>query len=289
MGKTWKKSVAAALLAGVAAAAVGAFQLVDGSPSPPVERPLGPVLNTGRPPADGFLVQMGSGYDPATQWLADYTMYADWLSTGYDPANVRFAGGRMVMSIEKRPIQKQPYAGAEFQRLGFYGYGRYEVVMRASGKAGVVSSFFTHTDDYYKDPHDEIDFEFLGKNRREVQLNYFTNNQAGGPFIIRLPFDASKKEHLYAFEWSREAIRWYIDGRLVQEVLAATARVPLPQTSQRVIANIWTGAGPALGWTGVPKFRSTSASYSCMSHVPIGRSGSQCSDTYKPPKRQVWR
>jgi len=242
------------------------------------------AVNNGRRPGEAFIVQPVDGYDPKTQWAADYTMYADWISTGYDPQNVRFFGGRIILNIEKRRIERQPYSGAEFQRAGFYGYGRYEVVMRPSNRTGVISSFFTHTDDYHGDPHDEIDFEFLGKNKREVQLNYFSGGVAGGPFNIVLPFEASKADHLYAFDWSPSALRWYIDGHLVKEVLAPEARVPLPRSTQRVIVNIWTAAGDAAKhWAGLPKFTAANASYACMSHVPLGKTGAQCSDKFKPP------
>jgi beta-glucanase (GH16 family) len=92
-------------------------------------------------------------------------------------------------------------------------------------------------------------------------------------------------DHLYAFEWAPDAIRWYVDGVKVREVSAKTAKVKIPTTSGRVIVNLWAGTGPSTGWTGEPDFRLTTASYRCISHVPIGKTGPQCSDTFKAPPK----
>ena len=235
--------------------------------------------NTGRAPDAGFVTDFRKGLDRNLHYRADYVMYAEWLQTGYKPANIRFDASGMTLNLEKKRIGRHPYTGAEFQQKGFFGYGRYEVVMRAPREPGVIASFFTHTGPGFDDPHHEIDFEFLGRNPRQVHVNYFSGDPVGS-LPIDLGFDASAAYHLYAFEWSPGSIRWFVDGRLVHTAVSEGAKIPVPTASSRVIANIWAPAGSALQWAGVPRFRKASAAYRCMSHVPLGEAGSQCSDIF---------
>jgi beta-glucanase (GH16 family) len=189
----------------------------------------------------------------------------------------------MTLLLEKTGA-RIPFFGAEFQRTGNYGYGRYEAVLTATDAHGAVSSFFTHTDGYFDDPHDEIDFEFMGRNPRMVDLNYFRDGDSDA-LDIPLWFDSSERDHLYAFEWSPDSIRWFIDREMVREVKAADTKVGIPRASGRVIANIWAGSGGAAEWAGQPRFTRASATYRCISHVPIGKAGPQCSDSFTPPPK----
>jgi beta-glucanase (GH16 family) len=198
--------------------------------------------------------------------------------------NVVFGPKGMSLFARRSDEEGEPYTVGEFQRRGFYGYGRYETVMRASDAPGVVSAFFTHTSDMFGDPHMEIDFEILGKKPRELHLNYFFDSD-NAPENVELWFDASKAEHLYAFEWTPDSLAWFVDGVKVREVFALTSLVGIPANSSRVIANILTGARSTEEWVGTPEFESTETSFSCISHVPIGQTGKQCSDTFMPPKR----
>jgi endo-1,3-1,4-beta-glycanase ExoK len=241
------------------------------------------TANTGKPAGDAFLMDLSRGHDEDTQYLADYEMNENWIKIAFRPRNITFGKDGMTLVLQKTP-GTLPFAGAEFQRYGNYGYGRYEAVLKSSDGPGAVSSFFTHTDGYFDDPHDEIDFEFVAATPHHVHLNYFKDGK-DDPVDIPLGFNASQAEHLYAFEWAPDAIRWYIDGAKVHEVNAATAKVPIPTTSGRVIANLWAGSGDATGWTGEARFTRTTALYRCISHVPMGKAGAQCSDTFTPPPR----
>jgi endo-1,3-1,4-beta-glycanase ExoK len=239
--------------------------------------------NTGAPAGPGFLIDFRQGPDRKTHYLADYEMNEDWIKIAYSPRNIRFGKDGMTLELIKTG-GKLPFSGSEWQRNGTFGYGRYEAVLTASGDPGAVTSFFTYTGGYWGDPHDEIDFEFVASKPREVHLNYFRGGKDDAT-DIPLWFDTSKADHLYTFEWSPDSIRWYVDGVKIHEVTTATARAGIPTTTGRVIANLWAGSGAATGWTGEPRFIVTRAAFRCISHVPAGQAGAQCSDTFKPPKR----
>jgi hypothetical protein len=259
----------------VVTARLSADQVASANPAPRAP------LNTGSPPEPGFLADLTHGYDEETHYLSDYRMDENWIRIVYRPQNVRFDRSGMTLELYKtrKPL---PFSGSEFQRKGMYGYGRYEVVLTPSRATGAVTSFFTYTGEFWGDPHDEIDFEFVAKRPREVYLNYF-NNGENDPLSVPLWFDPSRGHHVYAFEWTPDSIRWYADGVKIREVTAANSPVGIPRTTGRVIANLWAGTGHSTGWTGKPNFSQTKASYRCMSHVPMGQTGRQCSDVYKPP------
>ena len=242
------------------------------------------MRNDGRSSDGDFYVDFARGFDPDTQIRSDWDIDAGWLAVSYREENASFGdrGLTLVARRERTPIAE--HESAEFQQRGFYGYGRYEVVMRASGAQGVVSSFFVYTGEDVGDPHDEIDFEFVGRNPRRVHLNIF-NDGKDDPADIDLWFDASAGEHLYAFEWRPDAVTWYVDGVKVRQVTKAASRNGLPSTTGKVMASIWAANRTSVDWVGAPRFERATAFYRCMSHVRLGASGKQCSDTFKPPPR----
>lgn len=257
-------------------ALVATAQLVESIPS---RQPR--AIADGRPPDRAFYMDLREGFDRVNQVHANWDINADWLGVAYRPENARFADDGLQLSSKKAKTKVSNYVSAEFQAVGFYGYGRYEVVMQAAKAPGVVSSFFVYSGPDMNDPHDEVDFEFLGRSPRRVQLNYFGRGQKD-PADTQLWFDATEGEHIYAFEWLPESITWYADGIQLRRVTAATARAPLPRTTGRVMASVWAANRQAEAWVGTPSFNRTTAVYRCMSHVPLGMSGRQCSDTFKP-------
>jgi len=250
----------------------------------PSQSANGLPVNTGNPAGGAFYVDLRQGYDNRTQQVSDWFMDAGWLEADFSPHNVRFDDKGMWLHITRRYGGPTPYVSAEFQRRGFYGYGRYEVVMRAAKAPGIVSSFFTHTDEQMGDPHSEVDFEFVGGKTNEVHTNYFWNGVSNA-VDIDLWFDASAAPHTYAFEWLPSSIAWFVDGVEVRRVEAATTSAAIPTASSRVMANIWAANKHAVEWVGKPETSGAAALYVCMSHVPVGRSGRHCSDTFAVASR----
>ncbi|MEZ6028297.1 MAG: family 16 glycosylhydrolase [Hyphomonadaceae bacterium] len=240
----------------------------------------------GRPAGDAFFIDLTRGRDEETQTLSDWYMDAGWLEATFSEKNVSFNDLGMTLSVTRNLTGRTPYISAEFQHYGFYGYGRYEVIMKSAAAPGIVSSFFTHTDDFLGDPHSEIDFEFVGNTPREVHTNYFWDGESDAK-DIELWFDASQGFHLYAFEWLPDGISWFVDGVEIRRVDADTAEGGIPRATARVLANIWAANRQALEWVGAPGADSAHAVYRCMSHVPMNQAGRQCGDGYavtpRPP------
>lgn len=271
-----RRAVIVAVVAGALASAFGALLANAESPGSRAS-----PANTGRPAGDAFFEDFTGGYDPVTHVLARWDVDSEWMAASYRLGNVAYSSDGLHLTTRISPSDIADYTSGEFQRSGFYGYGRYEVIMKASNAPGVISSFFVYAGEDMGDPHDEIDFELLGRTPRQVHLNFFSKG-ATSAADIDLPFDASADEHLYAFEWSPSAIIWYVDGVEVRRVVGGPG-VRIPTTTGRVMANVWAANRTVAEWAGTPTVETTTATYRCMSHVPIGKAGRQCSDAFAPP------
>ncbi|MBY9068489.1 family 16 glycosylhydrolase [Hyphomonas sp. WL0036] len=272
---------AIALLAGsvlTAPVVVSAGWDAPHSEPPPKAEPYPPIA----PDADAgasFIHNFGDGHDP-TRWYKSNFSYPSahpaWLAR-----QIHFYDDRVELELRRKRVGDKIFAGAEYQRRGFYSFGRYEVVMTPAPGSGTVSSMFTHTDGNFDEPHDEIDIEFLGKDLTMVTGNYFTDGATYRYLELPLGFDASKEVHLYAFEWTPDEIRWYANDKLLHT--ATAAEHPIPQTPGRIIINLWTGSKWQYDWHGRPTFPDgTRAAYYCLSFLKAGDTGPQCSDSFDP-------
>ena len=182
---------------------------------------------------------MPSFFESSNGWTNGSMFNVFWRAE-----NVTFENGKMQLKIDYDPREEQgiPYSGGEFRSKDFYGYGRYEASIKAIKNNGVVTSLFTYTGPTDSNPWDEIDIEILGKDTTKVQFNYFTDSKGNHEYMYDLGFDASEDFHTYAFEWHKDKIVWYVDGKE-----AYTATENLPSTPSKIMANVWCGKGVD-GW-----------------------------------------
>ena len=181
------------------------------------------------------------------------------FNTWWSGSNVLYEDGVMQLTIDENPDGSEEnnneYFGGEARSHEWYGYGDFEVRMKPAKKAGTASTFFTCTGDYdtnlegEKNPWDEIDIEFLGKDTTQVQFNYYVNGQGGHEYMYDLGFDASEEFHNYGFRWTEDYICWFVDGEPVHKVEASEGN-PMPAAAGRILMNYWCGTSEAEGWMG---------------------------------------
>lgn len=195
---------------------------------------------TENPAESGFLsVDLNNGasefFEAADGWCNGSMFNVTWRKD-----NCTFENGKMQLTIDtdKSAAKTVPYSGGEYRSKDFYGYGRYEVSMKAIKNDGVVSSFFTYTGPSDGNQWDEIDVEILGKDTTKVQFNYFTDSVGNHEYLHDLGFDASEDFHTYAFEWHKDKIVWFVDG---EEVYSVTENIPV--TKSKIMMNAWCGTG----------------------------------------------
>ena len=80
--------------------------------------------------------------------------------------------------------------------------------------------------------------EILGKDTTKVQFNYYTNGTGNHEYMYDLGFDASEGYHTYGFDWQKDSITWYVDGKAVYK---ATSNIP--STPGKIMMNVWPGIG----------------------------------------------
>ena len=206
------------------------------------------VFSEGR--TDGFYVSDG--------WANHQMFNCEWSGK-----NVAVKDGVMNMSVTKAEGGTRTgfdYYGAEYRSAQTFGYGFYAVCMKAADCSGVISSFFTYTGS----PWDEIDIEILGKDMTQVQFNYYTNGQGGHEYLYNLGFDASADFHEYAFDWQKDSITWYVDGKAIRR-----ATSDIPSHPQQIMANVWNCIGFD-GWSGAfdEKALPATAQYKWIAYCP---------------------
>lgn len=199
---------------------------------------------TDNPSESGLLkVDLKNGasefFEAADGWCNGSMFNVTWRKE-----NITFENEKMQLIIDNdnSDAKTVPYSGGEYRSKDFYGYGRYEVSMKAIKNDGVVTSFFTYTGPSDNNPWDEIDIEILGKDTTKVQFNYFTNGVGEHEYLYDLGFDSSEDFHTYAFEWYKDKIVWFVDGKEVH-----TASENIPVTESKIMMNAWCGTGVD-GW-----------------------------------------
>jgi endo-1,3-1,4-beta-glycanase ExoK len=151
---------------------------------------------------------------------------------------VRVADGVLRLTFQKQKYKDRDYVCGEVQTNHRFGYGTYEIRMKAAAGSGLNTGFFTYIGPVHKQPHDEIDFEVLGKNPAKVQINQFVNGKdVGDQKLVDVPGGADQGFHDYAFVWEKDGIRWYVDGKLVGE---ATDPAKLPSHPSKIFVSLWS-------------------------------------------------
>ena len=159
---------------------------------------------------------------------------------------VRAEGGRLTLGFEAAKAGDRDYACGEIQTRARFGYGTYEVRMRAGTGSGLNSAFFTYIGPTDKKPHDEIDFEVLGKNTDRVQLNQYISGKGGNEKLVPVAGGADAGFNDYAFIWEEGRIRYFVNGEPVHEV---TDRTKIPSNAQKIFLSFW-GSDTFKDWMG---------------------------------------
>lgn len=117
---------------------------------------------------------------------------------------------------------------------------------------------------------DEIDFEFLGKDKTIVQTNYYTTGTGNKEEIHDLGFDCSDGFHEYVIKWFPNVIEWLIDGKLVRRVVRESGAA-FPEKPMFLYSSVWDASYiDNARWTG--PYVGCDAPYVCRYrnvHVPL--------------------
>ncbi len=172
----------------------------------------------------------------------------DWQGCEWRRGAVTAKDGNVLLTLSNRGGRLRRIGCGELHTRKRLGYGRYEARMRTAAGSGLNTAFFTYVGPPNGQPeHDEIDFEFLGKTPRSVELNYWSNGRQQPSTDVDLGFDASADFHDYAFEWTPGKIRWFADGKLLHE---SPEGADVPDKPGYLFFSLWSGSHLEDAWLG---------------------------------------
>ena len=86
----------------------------------------------------------------------------------------------------------------------------------------------------------------LGKNSGQVQVNQYISAKGGNEKLAPVAGGADQGFNDYAFVWEKDRLRYYVNGKLVQDV---TDPSKIPRNAQKIFFSLW-GTDTLSGWMG---------------------------------------
>jgi endo-1,3-1,4-beta-glycanase ExoK len=205
-------------------------------------------------------------------YVSDGWTNGDHQNCSWSSEQVSVENGVLTLGFAAEPSGERENTCGEIQTNARFGHGVYEVRMKAAEGSGLNTGFFTYIGDVHGQPHDEIDFEVLGKDVSKVQLNqYVDGDNVGDEKLVEVPGGASADFNDYAFIWEADRIAWYVNGELVHE---ATDPDKLPTHASKIYLSIW-GSDTLTSWMG--EFGPSSAPARAeFEHVAFTAPGADC-------------
>lgn len=198
--------------------------------------------------------------DTALWYVSDGWSNGPHQNCTWSKTQVTVNSGVLELVFDKRRMGEREYVCGEIQTRSRFGYGTYEVRMKSAEPSGLNSAFFTYIGPTDKKPHDEIDFEVLGKDTSQVQVNQYISGKGGNEALADVPGGASTAFNDYAFVWEKERLRYFVNGKLVHEV---TDPSKIPTNAQKIFLSLW-GTDTLTNWMGP-------FSYSSPSRMQVNR------------------
>lgn len=163
----------------------------------------------------------------------------------FSPSNVSIDSlGYIHLLFNDKASTVRSFTSAAIATKKKYLYGKFKVEIKPANVSGLITGVFLHRNS----PHQEIDIEFLGKDKTKMLVNVFYNpgtegskleyGYRGTPVIIDLGFDASKDFHIYEIEWAANSIKWSVDHKVIYERVVWNP-TPIPDQPMEFNVNLW--------------------------------------------------
>ena len=205
------------------------------------------VAHAQEPTTGKSFVENFDNLDRKFWYISDGWSNGEHQNCVWSKDQVKVADGILKLGFIKQELKGHHYACGEIQTNQRFSYGTYEVRMKAVAGSGLNTGFFTYIGPVHKQPHDEIDFEVLGKDPSKVQLNQYVNGKSvGDAKLVDVPGGADQGFNDYAFVWEKDRISWYVNGEMVGE---ATDPAKLPSHASKIYMSLW-GSDILKSWMG---------------------------------------
>ncbi len=201
---------------------------------------------------------------------------ATWTENDWRRGNVELGAAGLLLTMRKSGAgSATPVSSGEVNRRDPFRYGYFESRYKVPRGDGVVSGFFTFVKEGgASQAWNEIDIEILGLDTRTVEFALHVDGRTVHE-KIDLGFDAAEDFHTYAFEWTPDAVRWYIVNEMVHEATGPIVRkIRRPQRLHMSLL----GTEELHAWAGRidPEAGPWRLEVSCMAYSPSYNGSSLC-------------
>ena len=181
------------------------------------------------PPSSNYTLAFSDEFSGTSVDTSKWTYRSDVKGlSAQRPENVSVGDGAMTIHLRKENYAGMQYTGGGLVSRQPFRYGYYETRARTNVGAGWHTSFWAMAGDGSTtsppDRRTEIDgFEIDSHHPRQLMHNVhrWRSGQSGdvygapiGSGRYDVGFDTSAAYHVYGFDWSETAVRFYVDGRL---------------------------------------------------------------------------
>lgn len=245
------------------------FEGIIGEQELSPEGDLASQFGLGQPGSSLFAFTMTSAVEPShAAFSSTKPLPAFAIDYGHDVVAHDAQQREIALLFDER-------GGARWRTNVQFDHGTFSVKIKTpDGDTSGLSTTFYLSSLQGDESQDEIDFEFLGKDKRIVQTNFFTVGTGNREETHQLGFDSSAEFHDYTIRWLPSKIEWLIDGKLVRCAEKEDSEA-YPVKPMYLYASIWK-AGDIDGgrWAGsysgaqepyISKYRDV--------HVPVNKSG----------------
>lgn len=194
----------------------------------------------------GSFVENFDRLDRSFWYVSDGWSNGEHQNCTWSAKQVKIEGGNLHLTFTEGRTGERDYACGEIQTRARFGYGTYEVRMKSATGSGLNSAFFSYIGPADKMPHDEIDFEVLGKDTGKVQVNQYIGGKGGNEKLVPVAGGTERSFNDYAFIWEENRLRYFVNGELVHEV---TDKAKIPSSPQKIFFSLW-GTDRLKDWMG---------------------------------------
>ncbi|TGJ83518.1 hypothetical protein E0Z10_g5229 [Xylaria hypoxylon] len=164
--------------------------------------------------------------------VVDFTQGKNSFFTAADGTTITYGSKGAEFSMKKE-TEAPTVTSAKY-----IFFGKIDIEVEVAPGAGIVTSVVLQSDD-----RDEIDWEWIGSDTKQVQTNYFGKGDdstfdRGGFSAVGQPQSTT---HIYTIDWTKDYVHWIVDGTLVRELKYADAKggTRFPQTPAQLKLGTW--------------------------------------------------
>lgn len=159
----------------------------------------------------------------------------------YSPRNVLFNDGRIEITTNAEFMGGKRYTSGMVESEHAYLYGKFSFIISVPEGKGLFPAIWLMPVENKALPEIDI-FEMIGSAPAEFYgVVHYMNDTAQARDFFKTKV-ARKQKHLIEFDWTRESLRWSIDGKHAFETSKFVPDEPMYLIVNQAVGGQWPGA-----------------------------------------------